>query len=110
MGSAGSAHGTFQRAIARGNLTVAQAAARELGWLPLPDALAYCLLLLRQDRDRYPRAALRWHARWETEACDATLTESQLAIASLAALEHAPDEHVVRLLNALAQRGRPRRA
>lgn len=109
MTSQGSPYARFKRGIERGNLIAAEAAARELGWVSLPDALAYCLLLLRLDPDRYARAALRWHARWETEAPDASLADSQLALACLVALEHKKEEHLLAPLNALARRGQPRR-
>ena len=105
MTSQGSPYARFRHGIERGNLIAAEAAARELAWLSLDDALAYCLLLLRRDPDRYPRAALRWHARWETEARPVTLAESQLALASLAALHSTPEVQAVKVLHSLAQRG-----
>jgi hypothetical protein len=58
--SDGSPYGRFRRAIDRGNLTLAEAAARELPTLNLADALDYCDLLAREAPERYERAALRW--------------------------------------------------
>jgi hypothetical protein len=107
--SQGSPYARFRRAIERDNVITAEAAARELGWLSLPDALAYCLLLLGRDPARYRRAALRWHARWEKEVEQATFVESQLALASLAALGSVPDEKALKLLQALAEREGRRR-
>jgi hypothetical protein len=52
MTSEGSAHGRFTRAIAARNLLNAVTAAREIGELSLPDALALCLLLAEADPSR----------------------------------------------------------
>jgi hypothetical protein len=60
MTSHGTAHGRFQRAIAARNLLNAETAARKMGGLSLPDALALCELLAATDPRRYERAALRW--------------------------------------------------
>jgi hypothetical protein len=81
--SQGTAHGRFQRAIERGNLFAADAAARELGGLSLRDALDYIELVARSEPDRYERAALRWHARLEDEGMVSSLLESQFALCCL---------------------------
>jgi hypothetical protein len=60
MDAAGCPHATFRRAIARRNLTVARAVARELPMITLADALALTLLILERDRRRYTTAAMRW--------------------------------------------------
>jgi hypothetical protein len=49
MTSKGTAHGRFARAIRNRNLLDAEIAAREIGELSLPDALAFCLLLADVD-------------------------------------------------------------
>ena len=58
-----------------------------MGRLSLADALAFTVLLSELDVDRYERAAVRWHGRWEVEsAADLRIRESELALAALAAL------------------------
>jgi hypothetical protein len=93
--SQGSPYARFRRAIDSGNPTIAVAAARELPYLNLADALAL-LLILRGDV-RYPKAAARWHARFVMEAT-ISLTESQLALRALGAL---PNEHTTPAVAAL---------
>jgi len=53
----------FRRAVARGSLLQAEAAARELGRIELDDALRLLLLLLRDNDPRFERAALRFMGR-----------------------------------------------
>jgi hypothetical protein len=65
---AGDTHGRFQCAIRNRNLLGAEMAAREIGELSLPDALAFCLLLADVDPPRFDRAIARWHARFVLEA------------------------------------------
>ena len=90
MTSQGSAHGRFTRAIQQRNLLHAETAARELGRLSLDDALELTLLIAERDRDRYERAALKWHARFELETRGLTLAESQLVLAALNLLKAQP--------------------
>jgi hypothetical protein len=73
----------FQRAVERGNLLRAEAAARQLGRLSLTDALEFCDLLARQAPERFERAALRWHARWAAERKPSSFAEAQLALVCL---------------------------
>ena len=68
MGSQGSAHGRFTRAIAQRNLAAAAIAAKELGGLSLADALDYLVLLAELRPERAQPAALRWHGRLELES------------------------------------------
>src|SRR5262245_30058974 len=91
MTSQGTPHGRFQRALQRGQLFHAELAARELGKLTLPDALALATLIARDDPVRYSRAAVRWHGRFALESKALELPESQLALAALAALPADPD-------------------
>jgi hypothetical protein len=86
MTSQGSAHGRFQRAIARRNLFHAELAAREMGRVNLADALALALLIAEVDPDRWPRAAARWHARFVQEAQGIGLDEAALALSAVRAL------------------------
>ena|GEM_PF-1007595 len=103
--SQGSAHGRFTRAIQQRHLLNAETAARELGRLSLDDALELTLLIAERDRDRYERAALKWHARFELEAKGLTLAESQFVLAALNKLNAQPPEEAGRALDVL--RGRP---
>lgn len=48
----------------RGNTLDALSAATELQQVSLSDALELCLLLVRKEPAKYPRAALRWHGRY----------------------------------------------
>jgi hypothetical protein len=87
MTSQGTPHGRFARAIRNRHLLNAEIAAREIGELSLPDALAFCLLLAEHDPERFSRAIARWHARFVLEAPGMTADESALALASAQALE-----------------------
>jgi hypothetical protein len=87
MTSQGSAHGRFQRAIQARNVVNAETAAREMGGLPLSDALSLCELLAATDPKRYERAALRWLQRFIDERLP-PLTEVALVTAALAELRH----------------------
>jgi hypothetical protein len=80
MTSQGSPRGRFQRAIQRGSLFQAELTARELGALTLADALALTVLIGKEP-ERYGRAAVRQHGRFELEARRLDLWESQLALA-----------------------------
>jgi len=106
MTSQGSAHGRFTRAIKTRNLFVAELAMRELGMLSLLDALDYLTLLADVKPEKLERAAIRWHARLETEARTLTLAESQLALVALASL-CAGERDAVPILRALVRRTRP---
>jgi hypothetical protein len=86
MTSQGTAHGRFQRAIQRGQLSHAELAARELGFFNLANALALTVLLAREDPARFERADVRWHGRFALETKGLELWESQLVLAALAAL------------------------
>lgn len=77
----------MERAVTRRHLLAAETAAREMGRPSLADALAFTVLLAEQEPDRFERAAVRWHGRWEVEApADLRLRESELMLAALAAL------------------------
>lgn len=51
----------------------------------LEDALAICLALLDREPETYPSAAAKWASRFAIER-GMTLTDSQLALATLASL------------------------
>jgi hypothetical protein len=53
--------------------------------VPLPEALAICLLLRDEEPDRFELAALRWHARLCREARP-SLADAAVALAALNAI------------------------
>lgn len=85
MTSQGSANARFRRALDSRNPTIALAAATELDFVSLPDALELVLLLVDDPR-RFRRAALRWHARYCGDVPDVGFEEAQAVLACLAGL------------------------
>ena len=83
-----SAYGRLRRALDTRNATIALAAAAELDYVGLSDALELVLLLLGTEPNRYSRAALRWHARYCSEV-RVDLAEAQAVLSLLAALRGA---------------------
>jgi hypothetical protein len=90
----------FKQAIERGNLLVAEMAAREAGKLTLPEALQLVCLYAEAEPAKFERAALRWHARFVQES-SASLLQAQIALAALAELR-AGSEYAKRVLLGLA--------
>jgi len=80
----GSAYARFRRSLDNGSVN-ALAAAAELKPLGLTDSLELLLLLCDRAREKYGRAALRWHARFVQEI-DVELSEGRAVLAALAAL------------------------
>jgi hypothetical protein len=105
MTSQGSAFTRLRRALDHGSLTNALAAAAELETVGLREALELVILFHADDRGRYGRAAVRWHARYETEI-QPTLAQSQAVLAALAAMQ---DEAWQPAAAALAELLSPRR-
>jgi hypothetical protein len=106
MTSEGSAHGRFTRFIKQRDLFGVEMAIREMGRLPLLDALDYLDLLSETGSGKLERAALRWHGRLETEAQTLTLAESQLALAAVASL-CAGERDALKILRGVLRRARP---
>lgn len=96
--SQGTAHGRFQRALARGSLEQAEHAARELGWLSLADALSLVVVYARAGSPKFEPAAVRWLARLALEGREIGLGDLQLAAAALPCLRGARSEHAERTL------------
>jgi len=86
----GSPYARFRRALATGNLTLVHAAAAELPRVDLADALSICLLMGRQDDERYARAAVRWLARLCLEHPTVRLDDLRLGLVAFDALPHNP--------------------
>jgi hypothetical protein len=89
--SQGHPYSIFRRAVERGNLLAAEAAAKELPRISLGDALDLTLLIARKDPRRHPRVAAPWLLRYLEECDDATIDEAAMVAACLAAL--AGDRH-----------------
>src|SRR5918994_2530039 len=83
--SQGSAYGRLRRALDTGNPTIALAAAAELDFVSLPDALELVLLLVDEPA-RFRRPPLRWHARYCADVPDVGFEEAQAVLACLAGL------------------------
>lgn len=81
----GSPYTRLRRALDHGSLLNALSAAGELGTVGLGEALELLVLIDAQDGKRFPRAALRWHARYERELA-VSLEESQAVLAALSAM------------------------
>ena len=101
MGQHGSPYARFQFALRSGNLPLIHAAASDLGWVPLRDALAILLVIDANAEERFDSAAVRWAGRLALEVRELTLEEFAGALQSLVAL---PDEHAQRSLLELCER------
>jgi hypothetical protein len=78
-------------------------AARQMGGLPLYDALALCELLAKADPARHERAALGWLERFIEERLP-PLVEVALAASALAELRHGRRAVGVETLKRLVRR------
>jgi hypothetical protein len=77
---------TFNRAIERGNLLVAEATAREMGAVSLAEALDLVALIALHDSRRHGRAGARWTHRFLEEHPAAGLDDLALGVGCLSAL------------------------
>jgi hypothetical protein len=102
----GNARVEYRRAIERKPLMGAEMLLREMGAVSLDEALDYVAPLAELRPAKSPRAAVRWHGRFETEAPLLTLAESHLALSALTAL-CAGDREAVGVLRRLLRRVRP---
>ena len=85
--SQGHPYARFRRALTTSNLSVVEAAAAELPYVRLEDALAILALLAERGDPRFERAAARWVGRLLTET-PADLGDARFA---LALVERLPD-------------------
>jgi hypothetical protein len=107
--SQGRSYGIFQKALRRGNVPAAVAAARELPQLSLGDALELTVLIARKDARRFQRAAARWLLRYLEEHPDVTIEEAVMAASCLAALPGASYGEAAQTLRTMAERATRRR-
>jgi hypothetical protein len=91
----------FARACERGNYMLAAALAAELKPLSLVQALDLLPLIAEHEPARYEAAAVRWHARWESEGRRVDLPGASLALAALRSLSGSRRTEAVALLRAL---------
>ena len=89
MTSDGSPYARFLRALRIGRLSMVRAAA-ELPRIDLDDALAICLLIERQDGERYERAVVRWLARLATEVPAVGIDDLREGLLAFEALPYNP--------------------
>ena len=104
MRAAASHLALLRRALERGSLIQAEAAARECGRIDLDDALRFVLLLLRERDARYERAALRWLGRVLVDNPGIGFEGARDAVRALEAFG-GPDADVARARLALVLRG-----
>lgn len=98
MGESGSSYARFRRAVERRQPAAALLAAAELRHVPLTDALDLLLLLRERDADRYPRAALRWHARLCRDVPGLSLADAAAVLALLSAMGEVNERGAARAL------------
>jgi hypothetical protein len=65
--SRGHPHAVFQRAFKNGNVSIAEAAAREMPQVSLEDALKLVHLYGEKDSPKYEAAAMKWLRRYLDE-------------------------------------------
>jgi hypothetical protein len=95
----------FRRAIERGNLSVAETTAKEMGHVSLLEALQLTALLALRDRARGSRFAVRWLQRLMDERPAVTIDEVALAASALAALGGRGHDTACATLTSLARGG-----
>lgn len=90
MTSQGNAYSRFRRALLTKNVTLIDAAARELAHVGLDDALRVLVVLAEQRDPRFERAAARFAARVTTER-RLSLADARYILALAEALPRSPD-------------------
>ena len=103
MSIKGSSYARFRRALELGKPPLVYAAAAELTRLSLEDGLAVLVLMAREDRARFDRAAVRWLARVAAER-RLGLADLQTALAACQALPWHPEHAEAVLRGMLARR------
>lgn len=102
MTAQGHPRATFQRAIERGNLLVAETTLRQLGRPTLGELLELTALIAVRAR-RYHRVAARWMFRYLQEAEAATLADVQAVTVGLSALGGPRHDEAVLALRGIAE-------
>jgi hypothetical protein len=104
VGNAGSSHARLRQALLTKNLTIIDAAAREVPHVSLEDALRILVVMAEKRDPRYGKAAARWAARLTAER-RLGLDDSRRALALVDVLPTAP-EAVALLLRGLCSKPR----
>lgn len=95
----------MHRALAHGNLVLAETTAREVGQVDLREALELAALIAKHDpRVRGRRAAARWLRRWLSERPRATIDDAVMVAGLLAALGGSAHTTALSALRELAKR------
>ena len=102
MTAQGHPRAIFNRAIERGNLSVAETTLRELGRPSLLEFLELTLLIAEKDPPRYPRVSARWLIRYLETRDEATIDDAAFAVACLEAVAGPANEHAVLALMDMA--------
>ena len=84
--SGGHPYAEFKRALDRGNLWVAEAAARDLPQVSLEDALRLVYLYAERESPKFEKAVLRWLERYLAESSPGLRSFAKV-VQSLAARE-----------------------
>jgi hypothetical protein len=87
----GSALTRYRRALERRHIFGAEISAKEMGYVPLRDALGLLALHPAEDSPKYEKAARRWLGPLALESDDVSLNDLQLAEAALQTLTLRPD-------------------
>ena len=95
---------TFNRAIERGNLLVAETVLRELGRPTLGELLELTILIAFKDPHRHARVSARWLLRYLEVRDQATIDEASFVVACLGALAGPEHEHAATALRDMAQK------
>jgi hypothetical protein len=106
--SQGRPYGIFKKALERGNLLAAEAAAKELPKISLGDALELTVLITRKDPRRPKRVAARSLLRYLEEHPETTIDEAALVASCLAALTGDRYRDAAPPLRAMAERSMSR--
>jgi len=106
--SQGSATTRYRRAIETQSIVLAELAAREMGRVPLGDALALVMLYATAGSPKAEPAAVRWLARLALERPGTTMGDMQLAAAALVQLTERPKMATRTLLELPRIRTNPR--
>jgi hypothetical protein len=109
MRATASPHARLRRALERGDLNLAELAAKECSHIDLEDSLEICLLMRRQRDERFERAAVKWLGRLLAERPAIGIDLARQAVSGLVDwLSSSPDVGVSELAVVLRAAGLPR--
>jgi len=100
---------TFQRAVERGNLLVAETVLRELGRPTLIELLDLTALIAKKDARRFDRVAARWVFRFLQEGAPIGLGDLQAVVGCLGVLGGPRHDEAYLALRGMAEEAASRR-